>query len=53
MIEDDGIGFNMQKVRKGAGLKNIQNRVYLMNGTHTIASTPNKGSTITIQLPIR
>jgi len=51
-IRDDGIGFNPQKTKKGAGLKNIQNRVYLIDGTHSIQSEPEKGCTIRIEFPI-
>jgi signal transduction histidine kinase len=50
-IIDDGIGFEPQTVRKGAGLKNIQNRVYLANGTVTLDSTPGKGCSIFINFP--
>jgi signal transduction histidine kinase len=52
IIEDDGIGFDIQKVKKGAGLKNIQNRIYLINGSHVIESVPEKGSKIIINFPI-
>ena len=53
VIEDNGIGFNLQKVKKGAGLKNIQNRIYLINGTHNIESAPSKGSKIIINFPFK
>jgi PAS domain S-box-containing protein len=53
VIEDNGIGFNLQKVKKGAGLKNIQNRIYLINGTHNIESAPFKGSKIIINFPFK
>jgi PAS domain S-box-containing protein len=53
VIEDNGIGFNIQKVKKGAGLKNIQNRIYLINGTHNIESAPSKGSKIIINFPFK
>src|SRR5215203_771745 len=52
IIEDDGIGFDVQTVKKGAGLKNIQNRIYLINGTHIIKSVPGKGSKIIINFPL-
>jgi PAS domain S-box-containing protein len=52
IIEDDGVGFDLKTVKKGAGLKNIQNRIYLINGTHTIESVPNQGSKIIINFPI-
>ena len=51
-IHDDGVGFNPLKIKKGAGLKNIQNRVYLIDGKHSIESEPDKGCTITIEFPI-
>jgi signal transduction histidine kinase len=53
IIEDNGIGFNLQKVKKGAGLKNIQNRIYLINGSHNIESAPSKGSKIIINFPFK
>lgn len=50
-IEDDGIGFNFDTVKKGSGLKHIQNRVYLANGTLTINTAPGKGCRIMINFP--
>ncbi len=52
IIEDDGIGFNVKTVKKGAGLKNIQNRIYLINGDYSIESVMNKGSKLIINFPI-
>jgi signal transduction histidine kinase len=51
-VSDDGVGFNVNKVKKGAGLKNIQNRVYLIDGTYTIQSAAHKGCRIEIKFPI-
>jgi PAS domain S-box-containing protein len=51
-IEDDGIGFDPSTVKMGAGLKNIQNRVYLVNGSHRIISELRKGSKMIINFPI-
>jgi PAS domain S-box-containing protein len=51
-IEDNGIGFDPSAVKMGAGLKNIQNRVYLVNGTHRIISEPKQGSKMIINFPI-
>ena len=51
-IQDDGVGFQPGHIRKGAGLKNIQNRIYLINGTQTIQSAPGKGCKITIKFPL-
>jgi signal transduction histidine kinase len=52
LIKDDGIGFDPSLVKMGAGLKNIQNRVYLINGTYTIESAFKKGCEIKINFPI-
>jgi PAS domain S-box-containing protein len=51
-IKDDGIGFDPSLVKMGAGLKNIQNRVYLIGGTYTILSAPKKGCEIIINFPV-
>ncbi len=52
IIEDNGVGFDMKTIKTGIGLKNIQNRIYLINGTHKIESMPYKGSRIIIKFPI-
>ncbi|HZF63200.1 MAG TPA: PAS domain-containing protein, partial [Chitinophagaceae bacterium] len=51
-LADDGVGFDPETVKKGAGLKNIQNRVYLTNGNLIIDSAPGKGCKIIINLPL-
>lgn len=53
VIQDDGIGFFPETIKKGAGLKNIQNRVYLINGTLRLQSTPGEGCTVQIQFPVK
>ena len=53
LIKDDGIGFSHELAKKGAGLKNITNRVYLINGSFVIDSEPGKGCIIKISFPIQ
>lgn len=53
LIKDDGVGFSHELAKKGAGLKNIRNRVYLINGSFAIESEPGKGCTIKIRFPIQ
>ena len=53
IVEDDGIGFDISKQHKGIGLQNIQSRTNYINGKLEIESTPGKGSTFTILLPIQ
>lgn len=53
--EDDGIGFKLtDKTRKqnGIGLSNISVRVDLLKGNLRIRSTPGKGTSIMIELPL-
>lgn len=50
-IEDDGIGFNKESVKKGIGLTNMERRVELLNGEIAIESEINKGCSISIKLP--
>ncbi|HEX8315820.1 MAG TPA: ATP-binding protein, partial [Flavisolibacter sp.] len=51
-ITDNGIGFSHELIKKGAGLKNITNRVYLINGSFHIESKPGDGCQIKIIFPI-
>jgi two-component system, NarL family, sensor kinase len=54
MIEDDGKGFDMAKVKMtGRGLRNITARSEWLHGSITIDSTPGRGTTIAIEIPIK
>lgn len=48
-IEDDGIGFDPQKVKWNMGLHNIETRVKYLNGKINIDSKTVKGTTINIE----
>ncbi|WP_298138851.1 sensor histidine kinase [Flavobacterium sp.] len=54
IIEDNGKGFDPKKIKynDGIGLKSIEKKVEQMNGTFTIDSLINKGTTIIIDLPL-
>lgn len=52
MYEDDGQGFDPDKVSQGIGLLNIGNRVKALAGEVIIDSHPNKGMTATIEIPL-
>lgn len=51
-IQDDGIGFDVIKKRKGIGLQNITARTKECKGYFEIISEKNNGTQITITLPI-
>ena len=51
-IEDNGVGFNKKNSKNGIGLQNMQKRAEECNGTFHIASTPKKGTKISLVIPI-
>ncbi|MDM1499264.1 tetratricopeptide repeat-containing sensor histidine kinase [Myroides odoratimimus] len=48
-IEDDGVGFDTTKVVYGLGIKNMESRVQLINGTLSIDSQKGQGTTINVE----
>ncbi|MGY4536233.1 two-component system NarL family sensor kinase [Mucilaginibacter sp. UYNi724] len=55
MIVDDGVGFDKNKLfktSKGLGLKNIESRIAYIGGSLDIDTTPGKGVTYVIELPL-
>ena len=53
-VSDNGRGFSPEApVRRGLGLTSIAERVRMLGGTHTVASTPGRGTTLTIRIPAR
>lgn len=55
MVEDNGIGFNPKHLSSkthGMGINSIDKRIDHLNGTMTIESEPNKGTTIIIDIPL-
>lgn len=52
-IEDDGIGFNTTRLRKGVGITNILNRVETYNGMAHIFSSPGKGCRLEVRIPLK
>ncbi|MBO3698317.1 sensor histidine kinase [Roseivirga sp. E12] len=54
IVEDDGIGFNPEKldVNAGIGLSNLKARVAKLNGTLHIDSGLGSGTTVSIDIPI-
>jgi len=51
-VQDDGCGFDETTVKKGIGLKNIQDRIASYNGKLDIASAPGKGTETVIELRV-
>ena len=53
IIDDNGIGFDVKRKRKGIGLKNMLSRSKNINGVFEIKSNKNKGTTITVSSPLQ
>lgn len=52
-IEDDGVGFEMEKLNekgRGLGFKSMQNRLDAINGFLEIDSMPGRGTTILVEI---
>ena len=52
-IQDDGSGFNVNKARKGIGLKNIDSRVNNIGGKAEVYSEIDIGTTFKIFIPVK
>lgn len=53
IIHDDGIGFNINEVSLGNGLENMKNRAATIHAQFQFNSTPEKGTTIMLNIPIK
>lgn len=54
MVEDNGVGFDVARRDsfEGIGLKNIVSRIEYVNGSINFDSTPGRGTTVIIELPL-
>ncbi|OIN94655.1 MAG: ATPase [Anaerolineae bacterium CG03_land_8_20_14_0_80_58_20] len=54
IVEDDGLGFDptAQRGERHLGLLGMRERAELLNGTLTIESTPQRGTSVFIEIPI-
>lgn len=51
VVADDGVGFDINKGKRGIGLRNVISRVKKVEGTLHIDSTIGKGTTLSVTLP--
>jgi signal transduction histidine kinase len=52
-IQDDGVGFDLDKTGRGLGLINIRNRVEAHNGTLNIETSPSNGCLLEVIIPVK
>ena len=50
IVEDDGVGMKVNKVKRGIGVKNIKSRVQQMGGDVNISSEVGKGTRIFVKI---
>ncbi len=50
LIEDNGKGFDVKRVNKGIGIKNIEERIKLLSGTIAIDSKLGRGTAINLRV---
>jgi PAS domain S-box-containing protein len=51
IITDNGQGFDINTVKKGSGLKNINSRSELLNGSSEIITSPGQGCKLKVNIP--
>jgi two-component system sensor histidine kinase UhpB len=51
-VEDNGQGFDPASSSEGIGIIGMRERVYALNGTITVRSAPERGTTLAIALPL-
>jgi PAS domain S-box-containing protein len=52
-VSDNGIGFNIDKVKKGIGLSNMKRRAELFLGTLVVNSSEDNGCEIIVEIPFQ
>jgi PAS domain S-box-containing protein len=51
VVEDNGIGFGLERKERSFGLLGIRERALMLGGKANVASTPGKGTRITVSIP--
>ena len=52
-VEDDGRGFDAATARQGRGMRSLKERAKALNGELEVESAPGRGTTVTLDLPLR
>ncbi|WP_408026723.1 tetratricopeptide repeat-containing sensor histidine kinase [Tenacibaculum litoreum] len=52
LFEDDGVGFDQEKVKYGLGFQNLKDRLKTIRGNILINSFPSRGTVIDIDVPL-
>lgn len=52
VVEDDGIGFDLDSAKQGLGLENLKSRVNVLRGEMEIDTTLERGTSVTVHIPL-
>lgn len=52
LVSDDGVGFDIDRARDGAGLDNIRDRAAALGGLAVVDSRPDEGTAVAVVLPL-
>jgi NarL family two-component system sensor histidine kinase LiaS len=52
MIQDNGIGFDINAAHNGLGLSSMRERTGVLGGSFTVMSEPGQGTQIIVALPV-
>jgi signal transduction histidine kinase len=54
IVEDDGLGFDLETVQRanGLGLRSVQSRVEFLKGTMDIDTRPGNGTSVSVRIPL-
>jgi signal transduction histidine kinase len=52
-VDDDGVGFDLSRVRNGSGLQNIADRLAALGGHLTVIPGPGGGTSVQGRVPVR
>ena len=52
IVEDNGVGFDMNEINEGIGLHNIKSRLDPLDGTVNFEPSPQKGTLVTVKIPL-
>jgi signal transduction histidine kinase len=52
LVEDDGVGFDQEKVQKGMGTDNITHRVHFLKGELSVQTAKGQGTSTVVTVPL-
>lgn len=52
LVKDDGIGFDVNEVKEGNGVRNMQQRAALLKAELAVSSAYGKGTSVHLQMPL-